>query len=67
MAKLYIKEAALLFVLWVVYKNVQTYLRWRNLKKFGDKHGCGDAPLFPNKLPGGIERYAIMFKLKSKL
>lgn len=68
MAKLFLKEAALLFVVWVIYKQVQIWLRWRALKKFGDKHGCGDPPVVPNKLPGGIERYAILFTgLKGEL
>jgi hypothetical protein len=62
MAKLFVKEIGLLFVLYFVYTQVKNWLSWRALKKFGTKHGCGDVPVEPNILPGGIERYAIFLK-----
>ncbi|KAG0647858.1 Cytochrome P450-CM2 [Hyphodiscus hymeniophilus] len=61
MARLFLKEAALLFIFWAIYKQFQNWLRWRALKQFGAKYGCGAAPAIPNKLPGGLERYAILF------
>jgi hypothetical protein len=61
MAKLFLKEVALIFVVWVVYKQVRNWLRWRALKKFGDDHGCGAALALPNKLPGGLERLWFLF------
>ena len=62
MARLFAAEIGLLFVVWVVYTQVKNWLRWRSLRKFGDKHGCGEAPVVPNIFPGGIERYAIFLK-----
>lgn len=62
MAKFFLKEIALLFVFWVVYTQVKNWLQWRSLRKFGKKHGCGEAPVVPNYLPGGIEKYGIFLK-----
>jgi hypothetical protein len=60
MTKIFLKEAVLFFVVWIIYTQVKNWLRWRALKKFGDEHGCGDAPVVPNELPGGLERYGIL-------
>jgi hypothetical protein len=68
MASIYIKEALLLFVAWIVFIQTRNWLRWMALRKWGEKHGCGEAPAVPNKLPGGLERYGLFFKgLKGKI
>lgn len=49
------------FVVYVAYKKVQHFLKWRALKKWGDAQGCGEPPVVPNVLPGGLERYKVLF------
>jgi hypothetical protein len=62
MARFFVKEIAILFVIWLAYKQVEVWLQWRALKKFGDEHGCGEVPTVVNILPVGVERYAIFLK-----
>jgi hypothetical protein len=57
----YLVRAALIAVAAIVFFQVRNRLRWRALKKWGEQHGCGDAPEVKNQLPGGIERYSIIF------
>jgi hypothetical protein len=57
----YITGAGVFFVLWVVYKQVNNWFEWRALNKWGDQYGCVEPPAVPNKLPGGLERYSILF------
>jgi hypothetical protein len=54
-------RAALIAGAAIVFFQVRNWLRWRALKKWGEQHGCGDAPEVENQLPGGIERYSILF------
>jgi hypothetical protein len=68
MARLYVKEIALLLVGWIAFVQIRNWFRWRAVKKWGAQRGCGDLPAVKNKLPGGLERYSILFTgLKSIL
>lgn len=60
MANFHINEIVLLFVTWIAYSQASSWLKWRELKKWGANQGCEDVPVVPNKLPGGIERFAII-------
>jgi len=60
MAHFYIKETLLLFAAWVVFVQVRLWFRWRSFKKWAQKNGCEEAPVVPNKLPWGLERYAFL-------
>ncbi|RQM04940.1 hypothetical protein DH86_00004288, partial [Scytalidium sp. 3C] len=51
-------EIILLFVTYVVYTQIKDWMRWRKARAFGAKNGCADAPVVPNVLPGGVERFA---------
>jgi len=57
----YFTTAFVLFVLFVVYKQTRYWLRWRALAQWGSEQGAVLAPAVPNILPGGVERYKIMF------
>ncbi len=61
MAYFYIKDAAILFVAWIVFIQIREWARWRSLKRFGDANGCGDLPVVSNKLPGGLDRAIKVF------
>ena len=50
----------LLFV-WLLYKQVTNWVRSKSLKKWGKQYGCDEPPSLPNKLPGGLERYGVLF------
>lgn len=58
----YLRNIAIVIVLLIVYAQAKNWLRWRFLRKWGEQHGCGEAPIVENKLPGGLERYALFFK-----
>lgn len=45
----------------IAFIQARNWLRWRALNKWGEQYGCGAAPEVKNKLPGGIERYSILF------
>lgn len=57
MAYLFMREALLLFVAWVVFVQVRYWYRWRVLKEWSRQNGCEEAPVVPNRLPWGLERY----------
>lgn len=61
MAQLFIKELLCISVLWVVYTQIKVWLKWRSLKKWGEQYGCGEVTEEKNKLPGGLERYSVLF------
>jgi len=45
---------------------IRERLSWRRLRKWGKQFGAESMPTMPNYLPGGIERYSILFtNLKS--
>lgn len=61
-------EIILLFVTYVVYTQIKDWMRWRKARAFGAKNGCADAPVVPNVLPGGVERFAgVLTGLKGML
>lgn len=65
MVFLYLKAIALFLVSWLVYANVQSWWRFRQLRKWGEQYGCGDAPEVPNEWPWGLERvWFLLTKLK---
>ncbi|TVY38159.1 Cytochrome P450 [Lachnellula subtilissima] len=45
----------------IAFIQARNWFRWRALNKWGEQYGCGALPVVKNKLPGGIERYAILF------
>lgn len=57
MAYSYIAQFSVVFIGWMIYKQVRNRMQWRSLKKWGEQYGCGDPPILPNKLPSGIERF----------
>jgi len=64
----YVVRLALIAVAAIVFFQVRNWLRWRALKKWGEQHGCGDAPELENKLPGGLDRWYIIFTgMKGKI
>ncbi|RDW84414.1 hypothetical protein BP6252_02004 [Coleophoma cylindrospora] len=54
-----IKAGLLATVLLVFYK-VKTWLLARDFRKWEEAHGCGPLPSVKNKLPGGLERFALL-------
>jgi hypothetical protein len=58
----YLGYFAELLLLYIVVHNVIDWWSWRQLNKWGEQYGCGEAPTVKNKYPGGLERYAIFFK-----
>jgi hypothetical protein len=60
MAYLYIKEALLVFVAWIVFGKIRNWLDERRLRKWGEENGCADPPTVPNKWPYGVERIWII-------
>jgi hypothetical protein len=45
----------------IAFIQARNWFQWRALRKWGEQHGCGNAPVVQNALPGGIERYSILF------
>jgi len=45
----------------IAFIQARNWLRWRALNKWGEQYGCGAPPVVKNKLPGGIERFSILF------
>jgi hypothetical protein len=60
MVYLYVREVLLFLVAWAVFIRVRYWYRWRVFKKWGLRNGCEEVPVFPNKLPWGLERYAFL-------
>ena len=60
MVYLYVREAILLLVAWVVFIQVRFWYRWTVFKRWSRQNGCEEVPVVPNKLPWGLERYAIL-------
>jgi hypothetical protein len=58
----FIKEGLGLLLGLVVFIQARHYLRWRSLRKWGEQFGCENAPTVPNYLPGGLERFSVIFK-----
>lgn len=55
----------MVFVAWIAYSKVKSWLRNRELKRWGDENGCGELPKVPNELPFGVERaWKIMTGMK---
>jgi cytochrome P450 len=61
MTRLFFKEAAILFGIWIIYTQIKAWFRWRSLRKWGEKYGAGDVPVVKNQLPWGLEQYSIIF------
>jgi len=51
------------FILSAVFilAQVRNWISWRKLQKWGKQYGATSMPTVPNYLPGGIERYSILF------
>lgn len=64
MAHFFVKEVFLLFVAWAVFMQTRFLLRWRIQKRWSRENGCGEAIVMKNKLPWGLERFAILFNGK---
>jgi hypothetical protein len=61
MVYLFVKEILLLLAAWAVFLQVRFLYRWRVFGKRSRQNGCEEAPVYPNKLPWGIERFAFLF------
>ncbi|CAI6338612.1 unnamed protein product [Periconia digitata] len=46
------------------FQQCRTWIQRRSVEAKASASGCGDVPVMPNKLPGGIERYLVRFSLK---
>lgn len=60
MVYLFVREAILLLVAWAVFIQVRFWYRWTVFKRWSRQNGCEEVPAVPNKLPWGLERYAIL-------
>ena len=49
------------FVVFVIYIQARNWLRWHNLRRWGESRGCIEPVTVPNYLPGGLERYVNFF------
>lgn len=57
----YFARILVVLFVYVVYTQVLDAVRWRNLRQWGQKHGCGYAVAKKNRLPGGLEDYFLPF------
>jgi hypothetical protein len=55
------KEFAFIATALVLLSYVREIVSWRRLRRWGKQFGAGNMPTMPNYLPGGIERYSILF------
>ncbi|KAL2070874.1 hypothetical protein VTL71DRAFT_13900 [Oculimacula yallundae] len=61
----YLKLIILFFSSWIIYANVHSWWKFRQLRRWGKQFGCVDATNVPNKLPWGVERlYQLFAKVK---
>jgi hypothetical protein len=60
MVYLYVREAIFLLVAWAVFIQVRFWYRWTVFKRWSRQNGCEEVPVVLNKLPWGLERYAIL-------
>jgi len=51
----------LIFAICIFYTQIKNWFSWRSLRKWGTQFGCADVPTVKNKLPGGLERYSVLF------
>lgn len=55
------KEFAFIVGALVILSYIREWHSWRRLRRWGKQFGAGSMPTMPNYLPGGIERYSILF------
>ena len=60
MVYLFVKEILLLLSACAVFIQVRHWYRWRVFKRQSIQNGLEEPPILPNKLPWGIERFAIL-------
>jgi hypothetical protein len=57
-----IKDVSLLLVFCVILVQVKAWNEKRILRSWERRNRCGHCPTAPNKLPGGIEGFFILFR-----
>ncbi|KAM3078126.1 hypothetical protein ACMFMG_002572 [Clarireedia jacksonii] len=61
----YVNGGLILLAIYVTHIWATNLLRWRALRKWGEKNGCEEPKILENVLPGGIEKYmSLLFKAK---